>query len=74
MPALEKYKNFFNKSEEERSELYNEQSTTTLKKDSRVANYLGTDDKHLIAIIHNVLHIYDWAQHKETRDLELTEE
>ena len=74
MPALEKYKNFFNKSEEERSELYNEQSTTTLKKDSRVANYLGTDDKHLIAIIRNVLHIYDWAQHKETRDLELTEE
>ena len=59
MPALEKYKNFFNKSEDERSELYNEQSTTTLKKDSRVANYLGTDDKHLIATIRNVLHIYD---------------
>ena len=41
MPALEEFKNFFNKNEEERSLLYSRQNATILKKDKKIASYLG---------------------------------
>ena len=59
MPELNEFRNFFNKNEVDRASLYNKQSSTMLKKDKRIAKYLGTDNTHLIATIHNMLHIYD---------------
>ena len=73
MPALEDFKNFFNKNEEERSLLYSRQNATILKKDKKIASYLGTKDFHLIATIREILHIYDWAQQKKLREELVTE-
>ena len=74
MPSLEDYRNFFNKSLEEKVAIYQEQKLTSLKKDKRIARYLGTDDFQLIATIRDMLHCYDYACQKITREIELTKD
>ena len=68
------YKNFFNKSDKEKTELYKEQNKNILEEDKKVARFLGSDEVYLVAIIRNVLHTYDWAQHKRAREQNLTKE
>ena len=74
MPELNEFRNFFNKNKVDRASLYNKQSSTMLKKDKRIAKYLGTNDTYLIATIYNVLYIYDWAQQKKAREIKRTQE
>ena len=74
MPELITYKNFFNKSEKERTIVQEKQNSFILDQDRKVANYLGTSETYLIAIIRNVLQHYDYTQHKTTRDQSLEEE
>ena len=73
-PELITYKNFFNKSEKERTIVQEKQNGFILDQDWKVANYLGTSETYLIAIIRNVLQHYDYAQHKSSRDQILEEE
>ena len=59
MLGLTEYKNFFNKSNKEKTELYKEQNKNILEEDKKVARFLGSDEVYLVAIIRNVLHAYD---------------
>ena len=61
MPKLIKYKNFFNKSEKERTIVQEKQNSFILDQDWKVANYFDTSKTYLIAIIQNVLQHYDYA-------------
>ena len=51
MPELITYKNFFNKSEKERTIVQEKQNSFILDQDRKVANYLGTSETYFIAII-----------------------
>src|SRR5260363_144475 len=74
MLALGKYKNFFDKTKEEKELLYSQQKVITLEKDGNIAKYLGTKDLHLIVTIRNIIEYYNWAEHKKTRNQALSEE
>src|SRR5260363_55338 len=74
MLELTDYKNFFNKSEEERVLIKEQQNKFTWEEDRKIARYLGTSEIYLISIIRNVLHHYNWAQHKKIHKQELKDE
>ena len=74
MPELINYKNFFNKSESERASVQKIQNNFIWEEDRKVAKYLGTSEIYLIAIIRDVLRLYDYAQHKKARNQILSEE
>ena len=44
MLGLTEYKNFFNKSDKEKTELYKEQNKNILEEDKKVARFLGIDE------------------------------
>src|SRR5260364_223807 len=74
MPKLVNYKNFFNKSDSERALVQKIQNNFIWEEDRKVAKYLGTDEIYLIAIMRDVLRLYDYTQHKKARDQNLSEE
>ena len=74
MPNLEKLRGFFNFNDNERSALYSKINSTILQQDKRIARFLGTSDAHLIATIWEVNQIYEWVQHKKTRQQDIFEE
>ena len=74
MPNLEKLRGFFNFNNNERSALYSKINLTILQQDKRIAKFLGTSDAHLIATIQEVNQIYEWVQHKKTRQQDISEE
>ena len=74
MLELIDYKNFFNKTQEERLAIQKKQSAFIWEEDKKVASYLGTSETYLVAIIHKVIQLHDYAQHKVIRNQPLTEE
>ena len=74
MLELIDYKNFFNKIQEKRLAIQKKQSAFIWEEDKKVASYLGTSETYLVAIIHKVIQLHNYAQHKEIRNQPLTEE
>ena len=61
MPALWKYRNFFNQTDEEKLVLYKEQKSTLVEQDSHIADFLGCKDVLFIAALCEVVERYNWA-------------
>src|ERR1041384_260322 len=74
MPNLEDFRGFFKQTERERRILYDKQRTIVRNEDVHVAEYLGTSDIQLIAVVRGVIERFKWAESKEVRKQNLTEE